>query len=288
MKNASPALVALLNSSNTFIMADCYEVTLFNGTVYRWSTVDYPLTVESHIYSYPPDAPVVTRGPVREVVGLEVDKLKVTLGVGDDGFTIGGYQLPQLARNGLFDGAQVIVYRAFMSTPGTVVGSIVRFSGIVSTVTPEPTAVVLNVKSDLQLLQRKMPRNLFQPGCSHVLFDAGCALVRASFVVSGTVGSAATVVSIPTSLTQATDYFSQGVMIFSTGANTGARRSVKSFVHASGVVVPTIALPYAPANGDAFTIIPGCDKRQTTCETKFSNLAHFRGFPYIPKPEAAR
>lgn len=290
MKTASAPLLALLNGTNLFIFADCYQVTLYDGTIYRWTTADYPMTVDGDVYSTRPNAPVLSRGTVREGVGLQVNSLPVTLGVGDSGFTIGGVPLAAAARNGLFDGAAVRVKRVFMSTPTTanVTTSLIRFSGIVSTVAPTPTAVTLTVKSELAKLERQMPRNVVQPGCAHVLYDAGCALVKASFTVTGVVGAAATVTAIPTNLTQANAYFEQGVIVFTSGVNLGARRSVKTYVNASGVVTPTIALPVAPANGDTFSIFPGCDKSQATCLAKFANLVHFRGFPYVPKPESAR
>jgi uncharacterized phage protein (TIGR02218 family) len=67
---------------------------------------------------------------------------------------------------------------------------------------------------------------------------------------------------------------------------------VKTYTNSAGVktIVPAFAFSVgsstqtAPANGDTFNIYPGCDKKQATCSTKFANLTHFRGFPYIPRP----
>jgi uncharacterized phage protein (TIGR02218 family) len=36
------------------------------------------------------------------------------------------------------------------------------------------------------------------------------------------------------------------------------------------------------ALGDSVRLIAGCDKRPTTCRTKFANFLNFRGFPHIP------
>jgi uncharacterized phage protein (TIGR02218 family) len=48
----------------------------------------------------------------------------------------------------------------------------------------------------------------------------------------------------------------------------------------------SIAFWSAPANpiaaGDAFSIIAGCDKSPSTCQTKFANILNFRGFPHMP------
>lgn len=34
--------------------------------------------------------------------------------------------------------------------------------------------------------------------------------------------------------------------------------------------------------GDTFEAIPGCDKKKSTCKTRFDNLINFRGFDFIP------
>ena len=46
-------------------------------------------------------------------------------------------------------------------------------------------------------------------------------------------------------------------------------------------------LQSTPAPGDTFTVYYGCDHTPGTCQSKFNNLANFRGFPYIPPPQMA-
>jgi hypothetical protein len=46
-------------------------------------------------------------------------------------------------------------------------------------------------------------------------------------------------------------------------------------------------LGFVPAPGDTFIAYPGCDKTQSTCSGKFSNLVNFGGSPYIPVPETS-
>lgn len=79
-------------------------------------------------------------------------------------------------------------------------------------------------------------------------------------------------------------YFAQGVITFTSGACAGLSRFVsKHDPDGSLTILPP--LPVAPSAGDAFTIVPGCDKKMATCQQKFSNLAYFAGTPYIPSPE---
>jgi hypothetical protein len=47
-----------------------------------------------------------------------------------------------------------------------------------------------------------------------------------------------------------------------------------------------VALPSAPATGDALQVIRGCDQTRSTCKLVFINLLRFGGFPDAPKGEA--
>lgn len=294
MKQASAALIALLNSTVEYIMADCYEVALFDGTVLRWTDFDLPIVLDGDTYLCAPDAPTIRRSRFREVVGLEIATCSLTLGVGTEGGTlptIGGVSLPLAADNGAFDEATVIVRRVFMPTPGdTTAGALVRFSGQVSNVEASSTQVALVVKSDLDRLSRVMPRNVIMPACTHVLFDAGCTLDRAAFLETGEIDSlfGSSLTQFYTDLTEADGYFDLGVIIWTSGANTGRRSPVKRYLNALGFIELAVTPSQPVAPGDTFQILPGCDKTRTTCDTKFSNIDHFRGFPFVPAPETAR
>ena len=49
--------------------------------------------------------------------------------------------------------------------------------------------MVFNINSHLELLNQKMPRNLYQASCINSLYDASCTLNRESFAANGTAGS---------------------------------------------------------------------------------------------------
>jgi hypothetical protein len=55
----------------------------------------------------------------------------------------------------------------------------------------------------------------------------------------------------------------------------------------AGVLNLWQALPYAPAQGDEFTVYPGCDKSVFACRNKFNNFLNYGGFPFIPNEETA-
>jgi uncharacterized phage protein (TIGR02218 family) len=280
MKTASPALLALL-ASGQFCYAELFTLTLASGTVLRWTSADTALAYGGHTFSPWP----LKRGSVRTVLGVQVDSLALTLyGTVDD--VVAGQPLPQLAERGGFDAARVLVERLIMPTWGdTSAGTVHVFQGRVASCEPSRTQVALTVNSDLELLNIKLPRNLYQAGCRHTLFDAGCALSKAAHAVTGQVTANGTAINIYTDLTGGNDYYALGTVEFLSGANAGEIRTVRS--NTAGMLVLLGPLPQAPQAGDAVAAWPGCDKTQQTCQNRFGNKANFGGFPFIPQAEQA-
>jgi uncharacterized phage protein (TIGR02218 family) len=107
---------------------------------------------------------------------------------------------------------------------------------------------------------------------------------------AGTVAAspAPTVSTVAISGSFAADYFRGGGVAFTTGPCAGVRRTVTASANSGGAHVLTlaVALPAAPAAGNAATVTRGCDKLRATC-TAFGNLTRFRGFPWVPPPEEA-
>jgi uncharacterized phage protein (TIGR02218 family) len=135
------------------------------------------------------------------------------------------------------------------------------------------------------LLNQPMPRNLYSANCINTLYDSACNVVKASHAHNSSVAAGSTKSVIQCGLSQADVYFNNGVIHFTSGANTGAVRTVKEYD--VGVLTLAYPLPHPPETGDAFTVYPGCNKTRADCLTKFSNADNFRGFPYIPVPEAS-
>ncbi len=230
--------------------------------------------------------PIVKRGGTRSVIGTEVSEMEVIL-LGDANTTVQSLSLGKFAVEGGFDGATVSVQRHFAPDwDSTSVGSLNMFLGRVGEVSIVGAEVTLNVKSMLELLNVQMPRNLYSASCSRTLYDEGCGLVAANFTVTANVTANSTRLTVNTNLSQSTGYFSLGTVEGITGLNAGIKRTVKLHSNANGVLRVAFPFPYIPSPGDHFAVKPGCDKLMATCNAKFSNLDNFRGFPFIPVPEA--
>ena len=281
-ETSAGALAAFLNATTQVHMADLVTITLSGGGVLRYTGADMATIVNGVTYA---KGPTVKRGTTKLAVGIAVDTLSLTLAA-DASVTVNGVALLRFIAGGGLDGARVQLDRAFTSAPGAAwVGTLNLFTGRVSDTQISRYEAQLTVASDSELLNVMIPRNVYQPGCSNTLFDGTCGLAKATWAVSATATGAtdAARTTFATALGQAAQYFALGWAVGVTGANAGIGRTIKAF--ASGSITSIQPWPAAVAIGDTFTVYPGCDKQQATCSGKFSNLARFRGQPYVPAPE---
>lgn len=287
MRSASTLLIDLLNGfraqpDSQVVMADCYTFTLLDGLVLTYTNADVPIALNG--YTFLANSVLVDGLRFKCAAGLDVDQQQITISAKSSD-TVRGVSFLQALREGVFDGCEIQRERAFMTSWGaTPVGSVVLFKGRVATIdNVGRTTAQITVNSDLVLLDINMPRNLYQPNCVHVLYDSGCSLVKEAYATSGTVGEGSSVSIIK--CTAASPAFSQGTLLFSSGINAGVSANIKAADSES--LHLSYPLETAPSPGDAFTAYQGCDHTMGTCQTKFANLANFRGFPFVPPPAAA-
>lgn len=282
MKSASPELISHLNTARQFMMADCYSFILSSGEALHYTTWDKTITYNGTSFSA--SGPIIERDKVRTVVGVEVDTLTIRITPTDSDFVLG---LPFLkaAALGAFDGSTVKLERVFLDAENTVIGGFIKFSGRLSDFQLSRTVMDAQVRSDLELLNIKFPKNLYQPGCVHSLYGHDCGVSREAFKNSGMVLSASRS-EIVINIAKPASFFDMGYVHILSGALSGLKRTVKS--HYSGTLELLNPLPSTPEPGDLISVYPGCDKTLNACKEKFNNLPGFRGFPFIPQPETAR
>src|SRR6516162_8497841 len=247
MKEASPALIALLSSTNQFIMADLYTVTLIGGSVLRYSAAPTALFANGYTFAL---GPKFERSKTKVVIGTQVDELEVRIYT-EPTDLIGGVPFLQAAWQGQFDGALLQLERAFMPTYGdTTPGTVVLFAGRISDIDCSRSGIDMKCRSHLELLNIQMPRRLWQASCTQVLGGPMCQFDRASLALTFSAGAGSTqtvITNAPTSMTP----FTLGTILGLTGANAGESRTIADFVTGSTVTLK-LAFLFAVVGGDQF------------------------------------
>lgn len=298
MRNASAAALAIM-SGGSYLLAGLYDITLQNGNIYHFTDFDIPLKAAinpSGVINQYLTGLTITRGAITNEVGMAVQDMELTIAAQQDNpagtVLFSGYPLQQAIRLGLMDNALVQYSELYMNYPAagqpldTSAKGIPWFNGNVGDI--EPVGVLsslMKVASGQQYFTVQMPRNLYQGGCVHTVYDPGCTLSQAAFTATGHIVSVTNNGQFTTSLTAADRFYEMGVLKFTAGNNFGFSSTVKTYLNSSGVVQVVMPFPFAPGIGDTFSLFPGCDHTQSTCKAKFNNILHFKGFPFVPVTE---
>jgi uncharacterized phage protein (TIGR02218 family) len=286
LRPASPALIAALEGGVPLWCADLFQFTTIEGVNFYWSSWDGADGIAYDGQTYVSQAPWLTRSKWGLTNTMEVPSLEIILRAGNAAFG-GATQLKAQIHNGLFDGASVLLSRAFMTTPGSTaaLGAIPLFGGVVAGINIAGAKVTITAKGKNNLLDQNAPRNVYQIGCSHNFCDTNCTLNATSFTTGYTVGTGASAAFIPWSGTAPADaaLYANGVIVFTSGVCAGQSRTIMNG-DAAGL---NLAYPLyeVPSAGDAFTAQQGCDKTLSTCKNIYNNLQHRRAYDFVPPPD---
>lgn len=293
LRAVAPALASALTSGAQLWRAAIFAFTLADGTtVLRFTSWDSDLVIGGETYSS--RKPWVEHSDWDVSNTMEIPQMTVTLRALNDAFR-GGAQIKQQIHNGLFDGAFVDVSWVFMSAPGAAfaLDTVPMFGGVCAGIDITGTTATIQARGKNNLLDQNAPRNLYQISCLHAFCDAGCALSRATFTATNTVGSGSggpTASFVPWgSVPGSPTVYQNGFMVMTSGVASGSRRSI-AVADSAGL---TLAYPFynTPAHGDAFSVVQGCDKTFNSGSgqscTDYSNTQHYKGYEFIPSPTSA-
>lgn len=293
MKPVSPELLALL-ATRQFLVADIYTFDLADGSTLRYCGGDQDLTVNGQLYpAGKQTGPYFDRrdnkAHAHQMLGLEADQLIVDVIPGSA--TVLGAPFMEAVRSGVFDGAECTLEKVYMPTWGdTRRGTLRWFIGRVVEIDGGRSVATFAINSHLELLNQQVPRNLYQVGCLNNLGDGTCQATVPTG--SATVAATSTVSRLYVTISGSfpAGAFDLGKATFTSGALAGISATMRSVAYGTPAQIDLVGfLPSAPAIGDALTLSYGCNKSPTDSNgcPKFSNLAHFRGFPYVPQPSTA-
>jgi uncharacterized phage protein (TIGR02218 family) len=285
MKNMTPKLLKHLITSNKFIVADLYTITLKNGIKLRYADFDDKIIFNGNIYIH--DSILITSNAIKTSIGLNSDNLDLVINTNKDDKIISGLSFMQALRYGYVDDANIKLDVAFMDDNYQVIGIVNEFAGTLEPKQFSRYNATMTGKSFVQKLDMKLPRNVYTASCVNSLYGAGCKANREDFTFYGHIKSGSNQYQLIVDVNHSTDdaYYNRGALEFISGNNIAVRTSVKS--HIGGIITLAMPLPYPIQINDAFFVYAGCDKTANTCKNKFNNFANNRAYPCVPVPETA-
>ena len=277
VKTLSSGLQAHLDGRATK-MCYCWRVTRNDGLIQGFTDHDNDLIFGGVTYEA---SSGFTATQFASNMGLAVDNLEVEGALSSDSINE-----DDLAA-GYYDNAKIVVYWVNWSD---VAQRHIVSRGFIGEVKRAGVTFKAELRSLSNALQQKTGRR-YQRYCNAVVGDARCGLDLTSPVYrgSGTVSLAFSNRAFTAAGlgSFSDDWFTAGMVNWLTGTNAGQSMEVKlhDFTHGTVSIELWQAMPFEIEVGDTFTITAGCKQDATTCNSKFNNIANFRGFNLIPGPD---
>jgi len=270
-------------AGNVLTINTCVKVTRKDGAIFGYTDCDFDLTVSGQIYK---SLTGIASSQNQSSDKFNVDHAEVSSYFDATEMT----EVDLMA--GKWDDATVSMFQ--VNRNNVTSGIYHMRDGVSGQVTVKsPAEFMAELRGLAQYLQKQIGE-LITPTCRWDLGSISltgppgnrglCTVNLTPLTVTGVAVTSVTNTQSFTasSLAQAADYFGNGKLTWTSGANNG--RSMDIQAHGGGGAL-VLALPMLSAivNGDLFTIVPGCRKRFTQdCVTKFSNGINHGGFDGLP------
>jgi uncharacterized phage protein (TIGR02218 family) len=282
-----PALAAWLPTARQVDIVELLTVSKPYGSVCRYASSTASLVDGGHTYlgSAVAGGLLWQRSKLVFKAGVELSDCKVTFSR-RDGDTINALPVASAIRGRIWDDATFTVLRAYFDAAGTLQGVLPRYQGQLAPVRLKDGDIEITAKPPSQTFNRAVPP-VYQSACLNTVYDVGCGLDPAAWQVTGATLATSTAVLVLTGRGEAADYFAGGSIDFVGGALAGLSRTVRTI--AAGVAITFFdALPAAPATGQGYVMVPGCNRSLGAAGcSRYANQLRYRGAPYIPLPETA-
>ncbi len=270
MKDISTDLNNHLSGGVTSL-ASCWQITRTDGISLYFTDHDQDLKIEDQTYLA---SEGYDRSALKNTSGLDTDEMDL----------LGNLNSDQLSeedlRVGKFDFAEILFF--LVNWQDRAQGILPLRKGWIGEVSWEDGRFSAELRG-LSNAFKKEISHLYTPECLVDLGDAKCKIdleALAATDIIGTVPDLRTI--ILTSFNGEDGVLDGGILHFTSGANTGRKVEIQSWVKAGKTLTLFLDLPFPASVGDIVKIYLGCDKRFATCRDVFSNQTNFRGFPHIP------
>lgn len=186
-----------------------------------------------------------------------------------------------------FSGRRVSVKKILYEARDASGDSLTIFDGAIDTVSYNDgkLGIKLIFNFGLGSLNKIIPRRRFCSYCNYKFGDTWCTINKeaAENKVTGTASAGTTTTLVDASLSQADDYWVPGMLVITSGTNSGDYREVSDFVNSTSTLTVRVPFPSAIDSSSAYTLYRMCNKTVSDCSTRFNNYINFGGFAEIPK-----
>lgn len=269
-----PIALASHMAQGSTTLANLLKVTRRDGEVYAFTSSASDLLIDGVHYRSGPGLDI---SGIVAAAGLAVDNLELT--TLDDGTTF----TREDVLTGKWRNAAFTIGRCNFRSVSD--GVEIRMAGTIGNVALREGHVVAELRGLQQILQQPIGA-VTSKTCRARLGDDLCTVNLASWTHSATVTSVTNNQQFTASgLTQADDYFGEGILTWTSGPSTGLPYKVK--LHSTGGVL-TLLLPtlLTVEVGHGFDIVAGCRKRREDCRDKFANILNMQAEPDLPGIDA--
>jgi uncharacterized phage protein (TIGR02218 family) len=242
------------------------ELYTFNlgGTLYTYTNQEQNETYDAVEYI----AETISRTRIESTFDNKKTKLTVTVPVNN--------AFAQLFVNVIPGQTATLELRQVHRTDGADQLSLL-FKGRVGTIgfSNDGKEAKITCRPILSAQERPIPRHTYQGVCNHMLYDERCGILEGDYQETGTVSSASgrdITVSGISNLTG--DYWEAGFARFGVEYRLIVKQSSATF---------RLNLPFAnDPTGSSVVFLPGCKHTRSVCNSKYSNIDNYGGFPFVP------
>ncbi len=274
MKALGPGLSAHLATGAT-TLCWCWRLTRIDGVKLGFTDHDFDVVFDGTTFEA---VAGFTASDIKDGVGLSVDNLEVT------GALSSAHLSEADLGAGRYDDARVEIFRVNWQSPDQ--RALMR-TGSLGEVRRTAHSFAAEVRGLAHYLQQPKGR-LYQLTCDADVGDAHCGVNLAAVAFRGTgaivTSASARRFSVSGLGSFAHDFFTRGLLTFTSGPASGQALEVKAHANVAGAISIELwaEAEGPPATGNGFTVTAGCDKRIATCKARFANTINFRGFPSMP------
>lgn len=268
MKTLAAGLAAHIATRDTTI-AHALKVTRTDSQVFGFTSHDIDDVVDGVTYSASP--------------GLDVTDIVIAANA-----AVGNLELKTLHDGTLFTIKDVLggvwrnaAFQIFRYNYASLAAGIdTLLAGTLGEFELRDNTLVVELRDLRQYLQQPVGE-VSSKTCRYRLGDSRCRVNLVDFTETGTLTSVTSnQVFRDSSRGEAEDYFGEGEIEFTSGANDGIRAKIKSYA-ANGTFTLALPLIGTVAIGDTYIAIAGCRKRlEDDCLPKFDNVLNFGGEPH--------